>query len=160
MLYLNNVSFIFLFSRNGKGWCSYHSWWRLLYFLLIYQLIRRAFLSCLYLYSFWTSLEHSLVIYLIVLVPISQSPDNVVSNVSFMLNLMKFVLNACSWAASIMPSVSFLRKPFLAASMTHQSQFLQFVSWTLPCRPFYFQLFFLFFTSPLLGVFTFCLLLK
>ena len=100
---------------SGKGWYSYH----LLkvfnpYFLLVSQLTRRATLFCLFWCSFWASLEDSLVIYMIVSVFVPQSLHNEVSGVLFVLNLMEYVLNARSWAASITHTIFFLRSSFLA----------------------------------------------
>ena len=78
------------------------------------QLTQRATLFRLFWYSFWASLEDSLVIYMIVSVFIPQSLHNEVSDVLFVLNLMEYVLNACCWAASITHTIFFLRSSFLA----------------------------------------------
>ena len=52
--------------------------------------------------------------YMIVSVFVPQSLDNEVSGVLFVLNLMEYVLNARSWAASITHTIFFLRSSFLA----------------------------------------------
>ena len=102
------------------------------YLLNITQSTCRATLSWRFLFSFWASSCIQCAI-------LCQTHWNVhtiymcgVSEIVSMLFLIKFVPNACSCAASIRPSVSFFKSPFLSHGLQpkywyHQSNFLHSV---------------------------------
>ena len=89
---------------------------------------------------------------------IPQNLHNGIADVLSILHLMEFAVNACSWAASIIHSVSFLRKSFFI--YFHDSPVPIFSAFLLnsPCKAFLFL--FLFVTSSFIVVFKILLSMK
>ena len=104
------------FSRTGAGLCIYHLVvWSNFNFLHISLWITLPTQSCLVLYSFYTNLLHSLIMWLMVS---SLSPRSLHLQFCWVLSILALiwlVLTALSWAATRRDSVSLLKFLFFLA---------------------------------------------